>query len=389
MILMALDHTRDFFGDHTIDALDVAHASPGLFLSRWVTHLCAPTFVFLAGLSAALAQARLPPGPPERHRFCRTLALRGVFLIVAEATVIRCFGWYFNFDYRFMNAGVLFGVGGSMILLAGCIWLRRPLGELVGLGLLFAFGHPFLAALAGPEPWWTLLLRSDELRLAPDYRFYVSYPVLPWFGVMALGYVGGWVFQHRRDAAASRGQPAPEPSRALAPAGLCLLLVFTALRAGGLPVDPTPAPRSLSPGLWPSLAAFVNCEKYPPSPGFLLMTLGLSLLCWRLLTLLPEVGQRFLATFGRVPFFFYVVHLPLIHGLAVAIAWCRYGRAEWLYRGPVVMWSETLPGHPDGYGLGLGVVCGITGAVVLALYPACRGYGNYKATHRRWWLAYL
>jgi Heparan-alpha-glucosaminide N-acetyltransferase, catalytic len=189
MVLMALDHTRDFFGNHSIDALDVAHSSVALFFARWLTHLCAPTFVFLAGISVALARSKQPG-----FRLSQ-LALRGLWLVVLEQTFLRCFGRYFNFDYRFMNAGILWGTGWAMVLLAGILALRLP-SKLIGiLGLALMAGHSFLAVAVDSTWWGTLILRSGELLPAPGWHFYVSYPVLPWFGVMAFGYGAGSFIQ--------------------------------------------------------------------------------------------------------------------------------------------------------------------------------------------------
>jgi uncharacterized membrane protein len=373
MVLMALDHTRDFFGDHSIDALDVVNTSAPLFFARWLTHLCAPTFVFLAGISVALARAKEPRWPLGQ------LALRGVWLVLLEQTFLRCFGWYFNFDYHFVNAGILWGTGWAMVLLAGTLALRLP-SYLIGiLGLALMAGHSFLGGAAGSSWWGTLLLRSDELLPAPGWHFYVSYPVLPWFGVMAFGYgAGGFI----------RTQSGFDLrlKKTLICCGIGMAILFVLLRVPNL-LDPDPWSTQSRPGF--TILSFINTEKYPPSFPFLLMTLGPMLFFMALASFLPKFVQQPLIVLGRVPLFFYLAHILLIHLLAVLLAFIRFGHAEWLYQGPGIFWSETLPGHPPGYGLGLGWVTVIWLLVTALLWPVCRWYGRYKQSHAYWWLRYV
>src|SRR5512138_93973 len=152
IVVMALDHARDFFGDHAIDALDLEHTNVALFLARWITHFCAPTFIFLAGASVALSRMSL-----------WQLATRGLWLVVLEQTLLRCFGWYFNFDYHYMNAGVLFGTGWAMVVLALVLALRVPAAAIAALGALAIATHAWLATAVGDSGWWTPFLRSDDL----------------------------------------------------------------------------------------------------------------------------------------------------------------------------------------------------------------------------------
>ena len=373
IVLMALDHTRDFFGDHSIDALDVAHTSAALFFARWLTHLCAPTFVLLAGISVYLVQSK------ERRLTLSQLAFRGLWLVVLEQTFLRCLGWYFNFDYHYMNAGILWGTGWAMVLLAGILALQPP-AYLVGvLGLALMTGHSFLAALLGPSWWATLLLRSDELLPAPGWHFYVSYPVLPWLGVMAFGYwLGALVQKYSAFTAAL-------PQR-LGLLGLFMIVAFVLIR---LPNSLDPDPWSVQRRFGFTFLSFLNTEKYPPSFPFLLMTLGPMICFLALASFLPRALSQVLIVLGRVPLFFYLAHIVLIHVLAVFVALIRFGHAEWLYQGPGIFWSETLPGHPPGYGLGLGWVVAIWLLVLALLWPICRSYGRYKQSHSSWWLRYL
>ena len=373
MVLMALDHTRDFFGDHSIDALDVANTNLPLFFARWLTHLCAPTFVFLAGISVTLARAKEPKLP-----LCQ-LAFRGLWLVLLEQTFLRCLGWYFNFDYHYMNAGILWGTGWAMVLLAGVVALQIHPYFVGMIGIALMVGHSFLAGMVDASWWGTIMLRSDELLPAPGWHFYVSYPVLPWFGVMAFGYgFGGFIQRQSGFNTLVR--------RILIFCGLSMMFLFVLIRLANL-FDPDPWSIQSRAGF--TILSFINTEKYPPSFPFLLMTLGPMLVFIGLASFLPKLIQGLLILLGRVPLFFYLAHIVLIHLLAVFLAFIRFGHAEWLYQGPGIFWSETLPGHPPGYGLGLGWVIAIWLLVVVLLWPACRGYAQYKQTRSYWWLKYL
>ena len=374
IVLMALDHTRDYFGDHSVDALDLAHTHITLFFARWLTHFCAPTFVCLAGMSVALAAHRRPVNRP----FLVGLATRGLWLVILEQTLLRCFGWYFNFDYHYMNAGILWGTGWAMVFLALVIALPIPSIWILLLGLALMLGNELLASLPGNSWWWTMLSRSNDLGSA-GWHFYVSYPVLPWFGVMAFGY----------GIAMSISLPQKrivERRRTIGSIGIVLLITFLFLRSlnWGDPSPWTPQSQTLF-----SILSFVNLEKYPPSIDFLLMTLGVMFCCLAVADFFPSFITRFLVNLGQVPLFFYLTHIVLIHLLAVLLAFIRFGHAEWLYQGPGIFWSETLPGRPENYGLSLTWVGLLWLLVVAILYPACLAYGRYKRSHDQIWLRYL
>jgi uncharacterized membrane protein len=374
IVLMALDHARDFFGDHSIDALDLDHTTIALFLARWLTHFCAPTFVCLAGMSVALASHRRPID----KTFLVGLATRGLWLVVLEQTLLRCFGWYFNFDYHYMNAGILWGTGWAMVFLALVLAVKMsPIWILILSGALMA-GHELLARLVGNGWWSTMLLRSDDLESA-GWHFYISYPGLPWFGLMAFGYGIAVLISLPRKRIA-------ELRRTLALIGLVLLAVFLGVRSlnWGDPSPWTPQPQTLF-----TILSFVNLEKYPPSVDFSLMTLGVMFCFLAVIDFVPALMTRFLVTLGRVPLFFYLTHIVLIHLLAVVLAFIRFGHAEWLYDGPGIFWSETLPGHPANYGLSLVWVVLLWVLVIAILYPACSAYGRYKRLHDQAWLRYL
>jgi uncharacterized membrane protein len=374
IVLMALDHTRDYFGDHSIDALDLAHTHIVLFLARWLTHFCAPTFVCLAGVSVALTASRRPMD----RSFWAGLATRGLWLVVLEQSLLRCFGWYFNFDYHYMNAGILWATGWAMVLLALVLALRVHPIWILFLGMALIIGHGLLALLVGNDWWWTMLLRSDDLESA-GWHFFVSYPVLPWFGVMAFGY----------GIAVSISLPQKsvvELRKTMGLIGLILIAAFLCLRFLNLG-DPSPWSPQSQPFF--TILSVVNLEKYPPSVDYLLMTLGVMFCFLALVGYLPATLTRFLITLGRVPLFFYLTHIVLIHLLAILLALIRFGHAEWLYQGPGIFWSETLPGRPEHYGLSLLWVIMLWVLVVALLYPACAAYGRYKRSYDWLWLRYL
>ena len=375
MVLMALDHTRDWFGNHDIDALDVSQTSGPLFLSRWITHLCAPAFVFLAGASTFLQKEKT-----DIRSLSIFLLSRGAILVFLEQTFLHCLGWYFNFDFHFMNANVLWGIGGSMMLLGVFIYLPRMAILTIGL-ILISFDEMLLQLVNIGEGesgyWlWTMFFKGGNIEYIPAHNFYVSYPIVPWFGIMALGYGLGPYFSSEAS-----------DKRKLVRWSLVFLIVFAILRASIHYGNPTPWQPQAS--AMNSLLSFINLEKYPPSFLFTLLTLGIILLLLAYADSLFHYVQHPLRCLGQASLFFYVTHIMVVHGLAVVVAWIRFGRAEWLYEGPGIFWSETLPGHPSDYGLSLPWVYFIALSVTIALYPCCRWYSALKSTHRIKWLKYF
>jgi uncharacterized membrane protein len=374
MIAMALDHVRDFLGNAHFDATDLAQTTAPIFLSRWITHFCAPTFFLLAGISAhlSIASGRRTVGAAARF-----LVVRGLALVVLEQTALRCLGWYFHFDYHFMNAGVLFGLGGSMVLLAGLVALP-PVVSLAA-GLVIVLGEPAIAAIdLGDGPLgtlWAIATRSRDFEPVAGTHFFVSYPPLPWFGAMALGH---------GVAALAYARPAPRRGL-LAGVAAALLAAFAVVRALDLA---DPSPWSVQPSRLFTALSFVNLSKYPPSTPFLLLTLGVALLGLAALGRSPPPpppapARRILETLGRVPLFFYVLHIPLIHAIAVVYSYLAFGAATWLTSGPVIFWDVALPGSPPNYGFSLPGVYAIWIAVVAALVPVCRWYGARDSVRRR------
>lgn len=365
IVLMALDHTRDYTTALRFAPENLALTSLPLFLTRWVTHFCAPTFLLLAGVGIGLASAKMTR--PDLRRF---LVTRGLWLLVLEL-IVTPLGWQFGFEPFPAFALVLWVLGWSMILMALVVGVpRRVIGALAA--MLIA-GHNLAdgvrpAALGALAPFWQFLhvpgfLWRDGLL--------IGYPLVPWIAVMALGYaiapLFGWVPERRR--------------RTLIQAGLAALALFVALRAFNAYGNPVPWRPQATPGL--TIASFLNVVKYPPSLQFLLMTLGGSALALAWAERAPGALARMLSTYGRVPLFFYVAHIFVVHAVAVLIAFAQSG--EWR-RIQVVTHPERIP---DWFGLPLPGVYLAWLVVVAALYSPCRTMDRWKSTRPEWWWRYL
>lgn len=386
MVLMALDHVRDYFhnGAFTGNPLDPDTTTPLLYVTRWITHLCAPTFVLLAGVSAHLQVAR---GKSTSH-VSWLLFTRGLWLIVLEATVLS-FGWSFAFPYV-LFLQVIWAIGWSMIALAALVWLPRY--AVLAIGLAIVAGHNLLDPLTqeqfGNLGWlWMLLHEGGPIFVNGAPIGLAAYPILPWAGVIATGYGMGALF----------AQPAAQRDRTLIPLALAMLALFFVLRWFNLYGNPSGAEVALSPGAvetWQSqetttaaVMVFFDVQKYPPSLMFTLVTLGVSFLLLPLLPRLPAIARNVLATFGAVPFFFYVLHIYLVHALAT-LANAAMGRdvgGMFGYMANVFIAPERL--QVLGFSLGWVYVAWIV--VLVLLYPVCRWWMSVKARRRDWWLSYL
>ncbi|MET1083963.1 MAG: heparan-alpha-glucosaminide N-acetyltransferase domain-containing protein [Burkholderiales bacterium] len=375
LVLMVLDHVRHFFSDALVSPTDLSHASPALFLTRWITHFCAPVFVMLAGTSAFLsAHSRVL----TRTELARYLVTRGAWLVVLELTVVR-FGWLFNLDYEVAFGQVIWALGWSMIVLAGLVFLRTRTVLLFG-GVLI-LGHNLLdgidpAAFGAFADAWRVLHAPGRIELAPGHVFFTPYSLVPWVGVMALGYGIAPLFTLELRVR----------QRWLLLLGSALTIGFVLVRAVNGYGDPKPWVAHDS-GLL-TVLSFLNCTKYPPSLDYLLMTLGPALVA---LALLDRPAGRLggvLETFGRVPLFFYLIHLPLVHGLAVALAAARHEDVAWLFR---ATGTSPIPSPPSvNDGVSLPVVYAIWLGAVILLYPLCRWYAEVKRRRSDLqWLRYL
>ena len=376
MILMALDHTRDYFGSAAANPTDLATTTAALFFTRWVTHVCAPVFFLLTGTGAYLSLRRQSPAALSRF-----LLTRGLWLVALELTVMRAL-WQFNVDYRVTVLTVLWALGWSMVALAALVRLPVRLVGAAGVGMIAL--HDLADAVApaafGPlAPLWTFLHQPGLVSATPRAVVFAAYPLVPWVGVVAAGYALGPVF----------AWPAERRQAFLLRAGVGLVLAFVALRTLNGYGDPRPwaaRPRAAFTAL-----SFLNTTKYPPSLLFLLMTLGPALLFLRLAD--GRTGGRMprplrpALVVGRVPLFYYLLHVFVLHALAVVVCYARYGAVHWMFESPSV---DRFPvTQPPGWPAPLpGVYLAWATAVVL-LYPCCRWYGALKARGARAWMRYL
>jgi uncharacterized membrane protein len=373
MILMALDHTRDFFGHPGVSPTDLRSATAALFLTRWVTHFCAPVFFLLTGTGAFLALRHR-----TRAELSHFLLTRGAWLLFLDLVVVRCLGLQFNVDYRVTIIIVLWALGWAMIVLAGLV--RLPLWAAIGFGAVTVTLHNALDGIApaawGPlAPLWSVLHVPGLLFSTPRVTVLVGYPLIPWIGVTALGYGLGQVFLW----------PAERRRAILRRLGLGLTAAFLVLRALNLYGDPRPWSAQASP--LRTALSWLNATKYPPSLLFLLMTLGPALLLLGALDRGTPALLRPALVFGRVPLFYYLVHMPLIHLAAVAVCLVRHGDAHWMFESPRPDLIPFTP--PPGWGFDLPVVYLIWLAVVAALYPLCRWFAGVKQRSDAAWLSYL
>jgi uncharacterized membrane protein len=364
MAIMLIDHVRAYFSAVRFDPTDLARTTAPLFLTRWITHFCAPTFVLLAGMSAWLAGRRR-----TRRELSGFLLTRGLWLVAVEFTIVS-FAWYFNRDFPMGAFGqVIWAIGMAMVVLSGLVWL--PVPAIAAIALAVIGGHNLLdgvnpESLGALAPLWTALHVPGPLA---GMGIFVMYPLIPWIGVLAAGYVlSAWLERRPGDR-----------RRRLLTLGAALTLGFVAIRAVNLYGDPRPWVAQADP-LFTGLS-FLNLTKYPPSLLYLMMTIGPALLALAWLERAPRRGTAWLATIGQVAFFYYVVHLYVVHSLAVGL-----GMAQGFAPGELAQLFLNLPA---GYGVGLPTVWAISAGVLLALYPFCRWYAGVKRRGRGWWWSYL
>ena len=364
MILMALDHTRDFFSNLRFQPEDLSKSTPFLFFTRWITHFCAPTFFLLAGVGVSLSMSR---GKSKRE-MSWFLVTRGLWLVVLELTLTH-FGWQFSMDFpQFLL--VIWALGWSMVILAGLIYLPKKV--ILTISLVAIAGHNLLDGI-NPEslgalgPVWHLLHVPGLVSENP--LVIVGYPLIPWFAVMSLGYVLGDVF---------RWEP-ERRKRFLVQAGIAVTVAFVLLRFLNGYGDPRQWSSQRSVAL--TIASFGNASKYPPSLIYLLMTLGPTMIALALLERARGTVSRVITVYGRVPMFYYILHLFLIHILAAAFALWQGGDASFI--------NLDVGSFPAWYGTSLAGVYLAWIIVVSLLYVPCRWYAQLKARRRDWWLGYI
>jgi uncharacterized membrane protein len=374
MVLMALDHVRVYSG------IPAGGPTAGVFLTRWVTHFCAPAFVFFAGTSAFFHGRKLA----DTGALARFLAIRGAWLVLLELTVLRL-AWTFTLDFsHYMLAGVIWMLGWCMILMA--LLVRLPLAAIASVGIAVVAGHN-LSAFASRDAIRQLAQGAAGPLLSVLYfgggfpvgagggsqaNFLVLYSIVPWIGVMAAGYAFGAVL----------AAPVARRRRACIGIGIGAIVAFVLLRTFNLYGDRPFVPN----GRAPAWLLFLATTKYPASLQFLLMTLGPTIAVLPLLEDARGRLARWLTVFGRVPLFYYLLHIPFIHLVAVAVSLVRTpGDTGWLF----AHHPMDPPPVPPGYTWSLALLYAVTVLVVVALYFPCRWFGRRKAERHGGWLSYL
>lgn len=370
MIIMALDHTRDFFHQSvsTGDMLNPATTTPFFFFTRWITHLCAPTFVFLSGISAFLASQR------RSLKDATTMLMkRGLFLIAIEI-IFFSFGLSFNPLFNFIFLEVIWAIGCSFILLALCMKISNRFVLIIGV-ILF-FGHNILdffsisrAGVSGAL--WNIffLAKGSVIPYAPDRVILVLYAILPWTGVMFMGYsIGHWFIA---------GYPMAKRIKNLRLLGAGFLLMYIVLRVTNIYGNPVPWENGDHP-----VMSFLNTEKYPPSLQFLGMTLGPALLLLSVFEKLKSGWGSMVQVYGRAPLFYFIVHFYLLHSLCMILFFASGMPVSKATEGFMLF-------RPNDFGYSLPVVYLIWIFVVVAMYYPCRWFYRYKQAHTQWWLKYI
>ncbi|WP_396171834.1 DUF1624 domain-containing protein [Flavobacterium sp.] len=371
MVIMALDHVRDYFhySAFYFDPTDPTQTTLPIFFTRFITHFCAPTFCFLAGTSAFMVGKR-----KSKSDLSSFLLKRGLWLVFIEMTIVN-FAWYFDIYFRSPGLLVIWSLGISMIVLAGLIHLPRK--YILAFSLLLIVGHNLLDNVHyDGNVFWAILHEFAFFRLTDGVEFVVAYPIIPWIAVMALGYYFGAFYDTSFDSIRRK--------KLFNGIGILAIIAFVILRFSNLYGDPILFKDYETAAK--DLISFFNPSKYPPSLLYLLMTLGTALLFLANTEKLKGKVVDFFSAFGRVPFFYYILHIYLIHLLALLFAelsgfgWRIMILQDWVTETPAL----------KGFGFPLWVVYSVWIGVIVLLYPLCKKFDRYKQAHKeKWWLSYL
>ena len=372
MVIMALDHVRDYFHSsaYIFSPTDPEKTTLILFFTRFITHFCAPTFSFLAGISAYIVGKR-----KTKNELSIYLIKRGIWLVFVELVVMN-FGWFFDIHFRTITFGVIWSLGISMIFLAGLINLSR--NYMLIFSLIVIAGHNLLDTIQfSGNIVWAMVHNFYVVKINENSMLAVGYPIIPWIAVMSLGYYFGDFYKKQDDVVKRKST--------FNIIGFCSIGLFLILRFTNLYGDKIPYINHGS--VSKNIISFLNPSKYPPSLLYLLMTLGVAFL------LLANIEGRkykimsFFSTFGKVPLFYYILHAYVIHLLAIFIsrlAGFNYGNIL------PALGPDFVPDYLKGYGYSLLVVYVVWIFVVLLIYPICLFYNRYKEAHKeKWWLSYL
>ncbi len=375
MLIMALDHVRDFFHAQafTDSPTNMATTTPMLFFTRWITHFCAPAFVFLSGTSAWLAGRR-----KTTQELSSFLIKRGLWLVFIELFIITL-AFTFNPLYNLFILQVIWTIGWSMVLLG--LFVRTPLPVIIVVGCILVFGHDLIDYIPIPKQGTEHTLMSifftafgTQLKLNHNHFIFDLYAILPWTGIMFLGYGFGTIYTNNEDAAKRR--------KIILWMGLALTLFFIVVRFINRYGDPDPWSTQRK-GIYTFLS-FLNVSKYPPSLCYTAMTLGPALIFLSLIETVRNRVTNILSMYGRVPFFYYVLHFYLIHIICVILFFATGNTSK-----NIVDSNTPFLFRPQTFGFSLGVVYLIWLFVIVVLYKPCKWFDNYRKTHRQWWLSYL
>lgn len=374
MVIMAIDHVRDFLhaGAMNFPPEDLSRTTAAIFLTRWITHVCAPVFMLCAGLGIWFRVERA--GARGVSAF---LLSRGLWLLLLEFTVVHV-GLFFNIKYDVLFLLVFWALGMSMIAMA--LLVRLPYGVLLVVGLAMIALHNLAdgvtAASLGSFAWLWRVLHEQGIVPTGGPPLFVAYPLVPWIGVMAAGFCLGRVYR----------LPSERRRTLLIRVGLALTLLFVVLRS--LNVYGDPRPWTVQDTALMTMLSFLNCTKYPASLLFLLMTLGPMIMLLGLLERARPGERHPLLVFGRVPLLYFVLHIPVAHAVAKVMSAARYGNTPFLWMPPPTLGSARQM-FPADYGWDLWVTYVVTAMIVAALYPLCLWFSRLKARRRAWWLSYL
>jgi uncharacterized membrane protein len=375
MIVMALDHVRDFF--HESASLDsptnLQTTTPLLFFTRWITHFCAPTFVFLAGISAFLMSQK-----KTKKDLSRFLMKRGLWLICVEIIIVTL-GWTFDPLYHVLILQVIWAIGISMVILGLIVWL--PSNAVLICGILVIGFHNLLdygeiSRNGQVGILWDLIHHGffEAITFAPGHIFLLLYAFLPWTGIMMFGYGLGKIF--------TAGFAPLRRRKILYITGSSFILIFFILRSYNHYGDPEHW--NMQRTQLYSWLSFINLSKYPPSLDYITLTVGTAMIVLGWLDRIQKDSFSFVRVFGRVPFFFYILHIYLIHTLTVILFYVQGYTSK-----DIAPQRVPFAFRPDHFGFGLPGVYLLWVAVILILFPLCQWYDNYKTTHKKWWLSYI
>ena len=372
MVIMALDHVRDYFHSsaYIFSPTDPEKTTFILFFTRFITHFCAPTFSFLAGISAYIVGKR-----KTKNELSVYLIKRGIWLVCVELVIIN-FAWFFDIHFRTIVFGVIWSLGISMIFLAGLIHLPR--NYLLIFSLIVIAGHNLLDTIQfSGNIVWAIVHNSEVIKINENTSLVTGYTIIPWIAVMSFGYYFGDFYKQQDDVI--------KREKRFNTIGFCLIGLFLILRFTNLYGDKIPYINYGS--VSKNIISFLNPSKYPPSLLYLLMTLGVAFLLLANIEGRKHKIMSFFSTFGKVPLFYYIIHIYVIHISAIFIS----KMAGFNYGNILPAWGpDFVPDYLKGYGYSLFVVYIVWIFVVLLIYPICLFYNRYKEAHKeKWWLSYL